>query len=770
MASPEEILGKYREKDDKTPQGEAIPEKETLNTERMRQYLVDKKFTPDNFDKLFTVDSAIGLLKAGGTRGEQEMIKAINDSLGYLSKIGLKELMEDSNKTTFHSTLLKELIKRNEQNMETVVMQGYETYALVRERARKLLLIQQKGSERREKEKVTTEKSLTQSFKDIIGDVKKNFGKMDGTEQLVTVGGLLVGAVMLLTSKNEKIEKFKNSLWTMLKVGGLGLTANYAVKLFTGKTAIDTATDWSKDNLATDEFWMNTYKTDGEKAALVQKSIVYLGDKDFMQVAKAYKDAKAANKTEVSIPGVLDKHMSPSDIYLALDTFFKSYPVDTLELKYRNAKRRPNWDSVVAAAMVEDSSIELSGNVVERAYDDVREYGIRGWNGFWVTTEGTGLMKSLYLKAWGKEPGEGEMKELTGKLRSQLENEVTGEAELGAFLDRHMSETSSKQYKQLMASGQRDNSHPQVKFLEVSGDSMYVMSEAKLDASMASEKAVGDMLGGALKDAEAFLKGRYPEAAANLYKFVNIEEVRGVRVTDSSTFKLFMRMPLKGSPEYSRKTVMATPPTERKEKPGVEIFGVNDKIEYGRLESFDKERLRVLFLLDVSQKAELDVVCKWYTDFYKTKSLPKNEVMKALFEDEDARKKAVEELNLKQGLKGAADLMHTYEGKLADIEKDAAAAFDTTVLDKLYPPNWFGKVSDAFEPLVTYMRRSVGYKIQLAILGDKEARVYWSNIDPKKYSPEQNPDWIDAIMKDYEKECKRFVKEFEADRVRFNKP
>jgi hypothetical protein len=767
MASPEEILGQYRERDEKTPQGEAIPEKETLNTERMRQYLKDKKFTADNFDQLFTVESAVGLLKAGGTKGELEMIKAMNASIDYLKKIGLKEMLEDSNKNTFHSNLLKELQKRNELKMEADVMHGYETYMLVKERARKHLLISRRGSEQREQQKVTTEKSLSQSFKEVLNDVKGNYDKMDKTEKLVAVGGLIAGAVMLLTSDSPKVQKFKDFLWSTLKIGGLAVTANYAFKLFTGKTALESVEGWSKENLATDEFWMKAYDTDAEKAALVQKSMVFIGDKDFMQVSKAYKEAKDG---KMKLPGVKDKDMSPQEIYLAVDTFFKKYPREQLELKYRNAKKSPNWDAVVTAAMVEDSTIQVSGNIVERAYDNMREYSIRGWNGFWVTTEGLGLMRGLYLKVYGKDPNDEELKGSIDKLRKQLENEVATDGELGKFIDRNMSETSARQYNQLLISGKRDQKYQNVKFLEVPGDSMYVMSETKLDGSLASENAVSEMLNGALKNAEEFLKGRYPEAADNLYKFVSMEEVRGVRVTSNSTFKLFVRMPVKGSPEYSRKAVMATPPAERKEKPGVEVFGVNDKIEYAKLQDFEKERLRILFLLDAGQTAELEKVCGWYTDHFKTKSMPKNDVMTALFEDVAIRNKCVDELNFKQDLKGSYDLLHSLEGKLTDIEKDAAAAFDTTVLDKLYPPNWFAKVSDAYEPLVAYMRRSVGYKIRLAVLGDKDARAYWSNLDPKRYSPDQNPDWIEEIMKDYKKECKRFVAEFESGKVKFTKP
>jgi len=742
MPSPEEILGHYRETDEKTPQGETIPEKETLNTDRMRDYLKVNKFTPDNFDELFTVDSAIGLLKAGGTKGELEMIRVISLSLNYLNKIGLKEEIEDKNPATFHSTLLKELHKRNELQMEADVMHGYETYALIKNRARKLLQIERHYSEQREQQVVTTEKSLTQSFKEVLNEVKGNFNKMDKTERLIAVGGLIAGAIMIATSDNPKVQKLKDYLLQAFKLCGMAVTANYAYKLFTGKTALESVSDWSKQNLATDEFWSKALHTDAEKAALVQKSMVYLGDKDYMQVIRAYKEAKNG---KVTLPRVQEKDMSPQEVFLALDTFFKIYPPEQIELKYRNAKRRPNWAAVVSTALVEDSSIQISGDAMERAYDNVREFASRGWNGFWVTTEGVGLMRYLYLNVYGKKPTDAELNDSIFKLRQQLENEVASDGELNLFLDRVMSATSAKEFKQLMISGQRDNANRGVKFREVPGDSVYLMSETKLNVALSSENAIEEMLKGALNEAETFLKARYPEVADDLYKFINLDEIRGVRVTTNSTFKLFIRMPIKGSPEFSRKSVMATPPAKRTEKAGAEIFGIGDKIEYAKLENFEKERLRILFLLDCDQQNELDSVCNWFTDYFKTKSMTHEEVMKALFEDEALRERCVKELNLRQQLSGSEQLLRNYDEKLLKIEKRAASSWQAPVLERL----------------VEFMRREMGYKIRLAILGDKEAKTHLMNLNPKEYDPAQNNDWITSVIKDYQKKCEEWVNAYE---------
>jgi len=282
------------------------------------------------------------------------------------------------------------------------------------------------------------------------------------------------------------------------------------------------------------------------------------------------------------------------------------------------------------------------------------------------------------------------------------------------------------------------------------------MSEAKLDASMASEKAVGAMLNKSLKQAEDFIKRTYPDVADNVYKFVSMDEIRGARVAENSTFKLFVRMPVKGSAEFSRKAVLATPPTLREEKHGAEMFGANDKVEYAKLEEWDKEKFRINFLLDASQGAEIDKICKWFTEEYKSKSLTKAEVMRILLNDEKVRDKAVEQTGVKQNLKMGADrLKGEWQARLEKIEKSAASDFEG---------------SNAFLVLQEQMKRQWGYNVRLLILGD--ASVF-NSPEFQKYDPKVSKvegGWFtksnfEKLVADYEARCKQMVVDYKAGKL-----
>jgi len=258
------------------------------------------------------------------------------------------------------------------------------------------------------------------------------------------------------------------------------------------------------------------------------------------------------------------------------------------------------------------------------------------------------------------------------------------------------------------------------------------------------------MLKKAMRQAENVLKAKYPDVADSIYKFVYIDEIKGVRVCENGTFKLFIWMPIKGSPEYSRRSALVeggAPAT------GAEAFGPTDNIEYKNLADWEKERLRIMFKLDVSQEEDLDKICSWYAEEYKGKGRSLAEVKRIMFEDVSAAEKALSEVSIKQNLKPYADLLTAKEAELVEIEKKAAADFE-------------GK--EAFESLQAYMRRSMGYKVRLAILGDSEARRYFIGIDAAKYDPEQNKDWLKALIDDYKEKCKQFATDYAAGNAKIS--
>lgn len=562
-----DVLGKFREKDAKSKQGETLPDQETLNNARLRSYLDKNGVKADNFDTLFKLPQALDFLDKGSTKGEQEMAFIIREGQAYFEKIGLPYLIEDKSPESFTSTLKKELMRRNELDKLGKLQQAYLSFHTVRELAFRSLKIREHSDQKLKEQKTSTEKGLKEEFAGVIEDVKKNYSGMSSTEKLVAVGALIFGSIYIMKSDNDKVKKVKDYIWTGMKIVGGGVGLNYVFKLLTGKTGLDTLTDLTKDTAAKDSFWIDTYKTDGKGAEILQKSTVYLADKDFMFLSKEYAKAKADGTHKVKVPGVDEKNMSQEEVYMALDTFFSRYPAVKLEPRFRNAKPdERKWIDVISTCMAEDGILEFKGDFFQRAVEGTKEYFVRGWNWFWVNEEGFGVMRSLYLKVRGVDGTKEEIKDWAEKnLKALLQNEVLKEDELHALIDE---KKMNKPFHDLLRSDAVDTVEPAVKFLEVEGDSMYIMSKVTIDATTATDRTITDTLDKSLRQAEDFLKRKYPEAAANLNKFMDVS--KGVRVAEDSSFRLFVRMPLKGGAEYIRKAVMLDKPPVRDEKRSAE--------------------------------------------------------------------------------------------------------------------------------------------------------------------------------------------------------
>ena len=781
-----QVLGEYRDKDDKTQQGEIIPEKETLNNARLREFLDKGGYNAENFDTRFNQRVALEILDKGSTKGEIEMASMIREGQAYFEKIGLTDFILETNEKTFNSNLQKELMRRNEMDKEGKLRQAHLCYMTVRDLAYRSLRIKERFVDQREEEKISGEKGIKEQFTEVLHDVKQNFKKMSKGEKLITVGGLLVGSIWFMTS--DKTQAVREKLWTAMKfTGGMaagGITLNYLVKLFTGKSGWDTLKDWSKENVDTDSFWTNTFKTTPENAERLRQSTVYFGNQDFNDLAKKYQDAKASGENKITLATVKPKDMSPEDAYIAMDTFFSRYPAEKLIPKYRNSKQRLNWLQVVSTELAEDGMLEFKGNLAERTVDGVQEYGNRLWNGFWVTTEGFGVMRSLYLKVRGTKGSDQEVREWGEKyFKEDFQNEVQKEGDVPGFIDKKFSPQSAPHFKRAFSEGSRDTVTPNVRFIEVPGDSLYIATEATLDMGTASDEKLKEMVNGVLSQTEDFLKRRYPDIKDTVFRF--LEVTHGVRVAEGSKYYKFFRVPVKGSPEYSRKAVMLDKAPVREEKGNAEVFGENSKLDYNEwLEKapWKAEKLRLRFMMDATQTDELRKICSWFTEKYKTRGMKPEEVEKKLFESDDDRTQALESAKFNQKLAMNEPYYKETEARLIAIEKKAAEKFDTSTLGQLYPPNWFKDASDAQLMLAEQMRRNLGYKVRLAVLGDSEAIKYFKTIDPVKYDPQRRESWIKSmgskitgstwmsdLIDDYEERCNQFTKDYSTGKLKLEK-
>lgn len=737
------VLGAYREMDEKTPQGEVEPNKETLNPARVRSYLENHGFTVKNFDQRFNVKTAMDIVASGGARGDAQMHSVLQDAQTYLENIGLEKLMEQHNEAAFRSTLNKELLKRGEGEMEEKLNQAYQTYQTVRELCQRTLIIKEQFKEQREAEKIPAEKSLTEEIGSVAKDIKKNWNNLTGKEKLFLTGALTVGLVMFIRSKDEKVKAFREDLWGALKVAGIGVGAvgglGIAYKLFTGESPLKSLNDVVTSTAGRERFLMDAYKTDAEKAAILRKSMVYMADKDFLDLARRYREAKAINSDEIRLPTVFEKDMSPKEVYAALDVFFSRYPVEKLEQRYRLAQPRPVWDQVIATEMAEDGLLSYRGNVIARTIENVEEYATRGWN--WLLVgEGFGVGRYLYLKVFGKEGTDAEVKEW---LEKNKDNKVYERSHLPQYFERLIPKHAAKFTEALnspLIPGQD---------VQVSHDNLnyYVIAPVSFDIRK-NERAYGEAKKAGIEKADAFLATQIPEIKDSLSKFRELPDHAQVRIEKDGVLLTCVRCPKKGSPEFDQKLhgLLKVPAYEDRRKLDI-IFGPGNAIEYAALPTHDQERVRLRFGLASTQQTEIDKICKWFTQKYQAVgTLSVKEVYDNVFENDDDREKALEHTGIKpenQLLK--VHLLKENEDNILDIEKDAAK--DVV------------NVGDAYMERVRELQKMKGFKVRLAIGGDPAAQTELG-YDPKR------PNAKEDLLAAYKKECKQYVQGINEGRVK----
>ncbi len=758
------LLEQYRQKDEKTPQGEVLPQNETLNGERIAEYLKTNGFhSVENFDERFSMQTVYDVLSLGNTQGEKEMLAIIKSAQSFLESIGREKLMiESPTRAAFASTINKELLRRNQLDEEADLLKAYEAFATVRDVMRNRLVLHEQFAEQREDEKEGIGESMKETFAGIYKEVKKNFKGMSSGEKLMTVGALVIGGGWFVMSDNEHVKKIKETLWSGLKLaGGVGAGAvgvNYLWKLFTGKTALTAFDEWTESTAGNAEFWEKTFETDAEKAETLRKGIVYLGDMDFLTLAKKYKDAKRNNETSINLVTVDKSDMTPEEVYTALDTFFGKYPVEKLELRYRKSETSPEFSNVVTTMLAEDGRLEYEGNVYERTVQTIDDWRTRGWN--WLVT-GAGLESGrwLYLKVRGKEGTDAEVKDwMEQELKPHLDNAVGSESELVDYSERKFRDYPG--FKDCINSGVTETGHPSVKFHEVPGDAIYLVTSVNMNVDRGNERMVAHMLQNSIEDSDKFLKARYPQIAQDITKYRDIKG--GCRVVDNSTFKLFVRMPVPGSPEFSRRSVMT--PEQREDEKSVELFKPTDVISYSAMPNWQAEKLRLHFMIDGSNNADLERICKRFTDEYKNRSMPREEVMRRLFEDNAERDQTLKELGITPDLTAKFNLMKTYNDRLSEIERDASSKVDSTVLRSIgraiLPDSWLETPGNPYDQLAEGMKREMGYKIRLAIMGDSVALREIIAKNPDRYDPGRESDWLENVIDDYEDMCEDFVERF----------
>lgn len=397
-------LQKYRRSD--VP---GKPENETLNSRYIREFVrikmgletglpADKESTEKDlahFDQNFKLSTGIELAEAKEfkhkqTRGEKAIMGVLTKAKAYLDSKGKPDLFEDMNPKSALSDL-ERLTKENGDYVKKFpeLKEAYFTYRMVRMYCHRIFEVENVAAQSREKQKIEIGGGgLKEGFAKHIDGIKGNFGNMSSAEKLTVIAAAVIGIGMFATSDSPRMERWKEGLWTVVKLGLGGYAANTMWKMFTGKTALTAFNEWTSSTVGNEDFWKKSFHTDAEKTKIVESSIVYLHNYDLVDLAESYQKAKASNTNKIELASVASKDMTPEQVYIALDVFFSQYGgsrdanqnVENLKKRFIAYHPRPKWLEVVSTMLVEDGRLEFKGNLIERTVDNVGTFLTVAWN------------------------------------------------------------------------------------------------------------------------------------------------------------------------------------------------------------------------------------------------------------------------------------------------------------------------------------------------------------------------------------------------------
>lgn len=749
-----DLLPDILDKDEKVD-GKVSAENQSLHPVRIRKFMDDNAIKLDNFDEKFNFETALSLLRVKKTGGEAYAEGKMLKLKEYLDTVGRSDWIEETNENNFKTKLHTELTERNQLDLEADLMESYRLYHTVRKLALRSLKIKEQTSKELEGQKEGKDsgekKNYQEDAENFLVKMKDRFMDMDAKEKLILVGTLVIGGFFLSKWDSDAGKKVKQGVFGVLKAAGAAVGINYMWKLFSGKTALEAFSEDKKvKELKTDEFWTKNFDTDKEKAHALQKSFVFLGDQKFADLALQYKKARGGSH-EVKMVGVDEKQMSPKEVYAALDIFFSKFEkktsIDEMVRKYPNA----TWMVAAGGEMAEAGWLEFDEGTYARAKKEIDEKATDAFD--WLYTAG-GIgptLKKWYMNISGAEDfNEDAYKNWAKEFFN--ENVRAKEVDVKKFIEQKFMHEPKRSlaFKTLYESADPANvdAATGVKFSEVAGDSMYVISTVKLNFLGGDKEKIKEQILKAESQVKDFLKKKYPGDAPNIEKFMQISQ--GLRVAENSTYVLFARMPLKGTAEYHAIDVGKGRQPIEKEKRSTELLTEANKFNYTEMmkteHAWQAEKLRVRFLMDSTQTAELQEILDWFNKKYLGgKPVKRVDVMDKIFTSDEDMAEALENTHVKQNLKGNINLLKGLESRIDDIERDAAK-------------DVIG-VGDEYEQIVSVLKKEYGYRVRLAIIGDPEARA------ALKYDPRIEGNTVDGLLEEYEKMCEKYVKDRNEGRI-----
>lgn len=414
---PVSTIEGLRAHDETGKNGETIPEKQTLNSSRVADFLRRNGVGINNIDNIFNFEVSSKLVGEGYTEMEKTIHGILNGAKAILSKYKCPDLALENSEAVVDSKLeaLKTGLEKMSPAEAAKIKQAWNYHNLIREYARRMLNIESNMKATR-MDTMTESKGLDGSIKDSLHEARVNWDKLSSGQKIAFAGMAILGAAVFLKSDNSSVKWIRDKLWTGVQIMGGAWVLNKAWYLFTGETAWDAVTGGSK-KMANSEFLKNTFKTDEKGSDLLTQAMVKLGDTPFMEISQKYAAAKASGANQIEIKG-----MNAGDAYKAMDVFFSKYSLDNLNKAYSQSKPPMSFSQVMIAEMAKDPDVKMQQGVASRVADSASEYFKRGFN--YVSSSAPAVwMTEKYRKWFGKDPNKQQLNEMLEKFKATVQDE-----------------------------------------------------------------------------------------------------------------------------------------------------------------------------------------------------------------------------------------------------------------------------------------------------------------------------------------------------------
>jgi len=402
----------------------AMQENRSLSV-RLLHSLDNNHITNKNFESTFNLNFAVEFLKNSNDAGEKVMATQISEVVLFLKQSNETAILErgldvggknNDKEKTFESNLDHAMAKyvnlsdSQKSAMKVKIRKVHDFYQVLKDKARSI--IQVKTQNKDEREKLTKPNFIDESkdylskkaegSKVTLAKLMRRFRLMSGGEKAIAVGALVfatyaAGKMLKWALFNDKELNGVGKTLKYLGIGTLGaIAANSLTKVVSGKSIAERGEDYL--NVHKPDYWKKHFNTTEEKADALRDSLVYMGDKNFVDLANKYKEAKSKGEKSIKLEGVAKSDLSSEQVFTSLDLFFKKYGKPDDLIKQYSGKNPPLiWSQVVSLEMAIHGDVDVDENGL---LDKIKYIWHDNLNWFF-TGKGLNFIRPIYLKIKG---------------------------------------------------------------------------------------------------------------------------------------------------------------------------------------------------------------------------------------------------------------------------------------------------------------------------------------------------------------------------------